>query len=176
MIDPASVAAAVGCPAYRAEKWAAPLAAAMDRFGIVAHEDRAAFLAQTGFESGRFAYVREIWGPTKWQLKYEGHTGLGNTEPGDGRRFCGRGLIQVTGRSNYSRCGLALGLDLLARPELLEDPLNAALSAGWFWKANGLSDLAKAGEFDKITRRINGSGMLGADERRAMFEKAKAAI
>jgi len=165
-----------GCGATRAAKWAAPLSAAMDRFEINTPDRISAFLAQIMVESGRLAYVREIWGPTKWQVKYEGSASLGNTQPGDGRRFCGRGLIQVTGRRNYDLCGKALGLDLLSSPELLGRPDHAAMSAAWFWQSNGLNELADAGLFERITRRINGPGMLEAVQRRERYTKIKAAL
>jgi putative chitinase len=175
-MKPETITSAIGCQSARAAVWAGPLTDAMERYEINTPERQAAFLAQIAVESGRLLYVREIWGPTKWQVKYEGHVGLGNTVKGDGRRFCGRGLIQVTGRTNYDRCGKALGLDLLNAPELLELPQHAAMSAAWFWKSNGLNELADEGEIDKITRRINGPGMLGADDRKELYGKAMAVL
>lgn len=116
----------------------------------------AAFIAQIGHESGQLVYVREIWGPTPAQTKYEGRADLGNTVPGDGLKCRGRGLIQITGRANYAACGEALGLDLINHPELLEQPQYACMSAAWFWATKGLNTLADAGDFDRITKRING--------------------
>jgi len=148
---------------------------AMQHYQIVGTRRVSAFLAQIGHESGQLRYVREIWGPTDAQRGYEGREDLGNTVPGDGRKYCGRGLIQITGRANYAACGEALGLDLITNPELLELPQNAAMSAAWFWKHKGLNDLADRDQFNTITRRING-GLNGLADRLALWEKAKAVL
>lgn len=103
-----------------------------------------------------------------------GRKNLGNTEPGDGWRFRGRGF-GLTGRANYAACGEALGVDLIDKPELLETPKYAALSGGWFWDAKRLNSLADVGDFEAITKRING-GLIGQPERLALFEKAKAVL
>lgn len=100
--------AAVGCSAALAERYAAPLADACRVFGIDTPQRQAAFLAQIAHESGSFRYVREIWGPTAAQQRYEGRADLGNTEPGDGKRYLGRGLIQLTGRANARQARDAL--------------------------------------------------------------------
>lgn len=135
----------------------------------------AAFLAQVGHESGQLRYVREIWGPTAAQRGYEGREDLGNTVAGDGSKYRGRGLIQVTGRANYAKCGKALGLDLINYPELLEQPQWAAESAAWFWEVNGLNELADRDQFQTITRRING-GLNGLADRLEIWERAKAVL
>ena len=96
---------------------------------------------------------------------------MGNTTPGDGWKYRGRGLIQITGKNNYRACGEALGLELIAQPELLEKSQHDCMSAAWFWATNGLSTLADAGEFDAITQRING-GQNGAADRQALYAKA----
>ncbi|WP_439864560.1 glycoside hydrolase family 19 protein [Pseudomonas antarctica] len=145
---------------------------AMNRYAIIGAPRVAAFIAQIGHESGQLRYVREIWGPTAQQLGYEGRADLGNTVKGDGSRYRGRGLIQVTGRANYKACGEALGLDLVNQPELLEQPQHAAMSAAWFWSTRGLNTLADNGEFAKITRRING-GLTDQDDRLLLWERAK---
>ncbi|PMU84627.1 MULTISPECIES: glycoside hydrolase family 19 protein [unclassified Pseudomonas] len=144
---------------------------AMNRYGIVGTARAAAFIAQVGHESGQLRYVREIWGPTAQQAGYEGRADLGNTVKGDGSKYRGRGLIQITGRTNYAACGEALGLDLLSKPELLELPQHAAMSAAWFWSMKGLNTLADQGQFMKITRRING-GLTGQTDRQALYDKA----
>ena len=105
---------------------------AMGKYGIVNRLRIAAFIAQIGHESGQLRYVREIWGPTVAQVGYEGRADLGNTVKGDGSKYRGRGLIQITGRANYATCGEALGLDLISTPELLEQPQHATMSAAWF--------------------------------------------
>lgn len=148
---------------------------AMVRFQIVGTKRVAAFIAQVGHESGQLRWVREIWGPTAQQAGYEGRADLGNTVAGDGSKYRGRGLIQITGRANYAACGEALALDLINQPELLEQPKNACLSAAWFWAVNGLNTLADAGDFEKITRRING-GLNGQADRLKLWSKATAVL
>ncbi|MDR6580776.1 glycoside hydrolase family 19 protein [Pseudomonas extremaustralis] len=144
---------------------------AMNRYGIVGTSRACAFIAQVGHESGQLRWVREIWGPTAQQSGYEGRADLGNTVKGDGSKYRGRGLIQITGRANYEACGEALGLDLINQPEQLEQPQYAAMSAAWFWSTRGLNTLADAGDFVKITRRING-GINGLADRQALYDKA----
>jgi putative chitinase len=143
---------------------------AMGKYGIVNRLRIAAFIAQVGHESGQLCYVREIWGATAAQARYEGRADLGNTAAGDGSRYRGRGLIQITGRANYKACGDALGLDLINQPTLLEQPQYAAMSAAWFWSTHGLNTLADQGAFVKITRHING-GLNGQDDRQALYDK-----
>ena len=153
----------------------AVLNTAMVRYQIVGTLRQAAFIAQVGHESGQFRYVRELGGE-QYLSKYD--TGslakrLGNTPEadGDGQKYCGRGLIQITGRDNYLTCGEALGLDLIKQPGLLEVPQHACMSAAWFWATKGLNTLADTGQFDKITRRING-GQNGAADRQALYARA----
>jgi putative chitinase len=155
----------------RADTFCAPLNAAMAEFEINTPARQAAFIAQIAHESGQLRYVRELASGAE----YEGRADLGNTMTGDGIRFRGRGLIQVTGRTNYKACGAALHLDLNLFPELLEQPMYAARSAAWFWKTHGLNELADVGDQVKITRRING-GTNGLAERLAYFELAKKVI
>jgi putative chitinase len=143
----------------------------MAEFDINTPARQAAFIAQIAHESGQLRYVRELASGAE----YEGRADLGNTMIGDGIRFRGRGLIQVTGRANYKACGAALHLDLILFPELLEQPMYACRSAAWFWKTRGLNELADAGDQVKITRRING-GTKGLAERLAYFELAKKVI
>ncbi len=144
---------------------------AMVHYQIIGPKRIAAFIAQIGHESGQLKYVKEIWGPTAAQAKYEGRKDLGNTVVGDGTKYRGRGLIQITGRANYMTCGEALGLDLINHPELLEKPQHACMSAAWFWAGRGLNTLADAGSFSKITSRING-GQNGAADRQALYARA----
>ena len=144
---------------------------AMNRYQIVGQKRVAAFIAQIGHESGQLKYVKEIWGPTAAQARYEGRADLGNTHLGDGSKFRGRGLIQITGRANYKTCGEALGLDLINQPELLEKPQHACTSAAWFWATRGLNTLADAGQFETISRRING-GLNGLADRQMLYARA----
>ncbi len=140
---------------------------AMGKYGIIGRLRVAAFIAQIGHESGQLRWMKEL-GPTPAQLGYEGRKDLGNTHPGDGSKYRGRGPTQITGRANYAACGEALGLDLINNPQL---PQHAAMSSAWFWSTRGLNTLADQGKFVTITRRING-GLTGQEDRQALYEKA----
>lgn len=129
------------------------------------------FLAQIGHESGQLKYVRELASGTA----YEGRLDLGNTTDGDGVRYKGRGLIQITGKSNYALVSLALGIPCLKTPELLETPENACRSAGWYWYKKNLNALADQGKFELITRRING-GLNGYADRIKLLHRAMEVI
>ena len=155
-----------------ADLFAAPLTAAMEEFGIDTPQRRASFLAQVAHESGQLRFTRELWGPTPAQRAYEGRVDLGNTFPGDGFRYRGRGLIQITGRSNYRQCGTMIGFDLLNNPELIEGPTLASRSAAWFWQKHGLNELADKDDQVAICKRVNG-GTNGLKERLAFYEEAK---
>lgn len=97
-----------------------------------------------------------------------GAKNLGNTQPGDGWRFRGRGLKQLTGRDNYTRCGQALAEDFITHPERLLMPVNAALSAGWYWQSRGLNAAADRGDIEGMTKAING-GLNGLEQRTALW-------
>ena len=177
-------------------KWEEPLQATFDKYDINSPRRQAAFIGQCAHESGNFKTLEEnlhykaeslmkVWpsrfpdidtankfanNPEKIANKvYSGR--MGNTEDGDGWKYHGRGLIQLTGKENYERCGLAIGIDLLSDPNLLLDPRYATLSAGWFWNKHGLNELADAQEHGIITKRING-GTLGLDDRILKTTKA----
>lgn len=175
LVTPQQLVDLYRCPFVTAANFAPYLNAAMLEYNITTPARIAAFLAQVGHESGRLRYVREIWGPTPAQRRYEGRNDLGNTEPGDGLRFKGRGLIQITGRANYRAVMDALGEDFITYPALLETPKWAAMSAAWYWSSRGLNALADAGKFDLITRRING-GQNGRADRVALHEAALTVI
>ena len=147
----------------------------LHRYEINTAERIAAFLAQVGHESGRLLYARETWGPTAAQQRYEGRSDLGNIQRGDGKRYMGRGLIQITGRANYQQVSDALGVDFVSNPELLESTLYASLSAGWYWDSRRLNRWADSGDFERITRRING-GVNGLEDRYALLEAAREAV
>lgn len=167
--------AAVGCAPSRADLFAPHLDAACRHYGIDTPARLAAFLAQIGHESGAFRWVRELADGGA----YEGRADLGNTQPGDGRRYLGRGLLQITGRASYHLMTARMrgqgAPDFEASPDALEEPQWAAWSAADWWDVRGLSALADRGEFDLITRRING-GTNGAADRRQRWERAKAAL
>jgi putative chitinase len=151
--------------------WTEKINLAMEKFHISTLADQAAFIAQTMHESGECRYTKEL---ASGQA-YEGRRDLGNVNPGDGIKYKGRGLIQITGRSNYKKISDACGTDFINHPELLETPDWAAMSAAWFWSENKLSDLANLNTDDaflKITKRING-GTNGLDDRRKYWIRAK---
>ena len=168
---------------------------AMSRYQIVGLKRVAAFIAQVGHESGQLTRLvenlnysadalRKTW-PSRFNAELASTAArkpeqianiaygnrMGNTAAGDGWKYRGRGLIQITGKKNYGTCGEALGLDLIAQPELLEKPQHACISAAWFWATSGLNTLADLGAFDTITQRING-GQNGAADRQAQYAKA----
>lgn len=138
-----------------------------DEYDMYTPERMAAFLAQIGHESGQLRYVEEIASGKA----YEGRKDLGNIYPGDGVKYKGRGLIQITGRDNYNKLSKALGVDLIGNPEILETPELAVRSAYWFWKNNNLNKYADIRDFKRITRIING-GYNGLKERTELYEKA----
>jgi len=185
-LTPAIIAAGCGATQMRAAQWVQPIQEACDKYQIAEPLDVAAFLATIGVESVYLGYTQEIWGPTQAQRAYEPPstkaTELGNTQPGDGHLFCGRGLIQITGRRNYTLAAVGLDLDLLNHPELLEQPANAAMSAGWYWFNRKLSTLALAGNFLGVSRAVNlGSATSkampnGWVDRAALYGAAKKAL
>lgn len=176
---------------------------AFELFDINTPSRQAAFLAQCAHESGNFNFMVEnlnysaealdrvfpkyfknagrdandyARNPEKIaNVVYSGRMGNGDEESGDGFKFRGRGLIQLTGRNNYTLCGEALGVDLTEQPELLETPVGACLSAGWFWATNNLNDLADAGDIKAMTKRING-GYIGLEDRIHHYEHAMAVL
>lgn len=125
---------------------------ACERFGIDTPERIALFLAQLAHESGSLRYVTELASGEA----YEGRKDLGNTQPGDGKRFKGRGLIQITGRTNYTNVGKDFGVNFTAVPETLATAPYAAQTAGWFWSRAGLNKYADGLDLKAVTRRING--------------------
>lgn len=102
-------------------------------------------------------------------LVYSSRMGNGPAESGEGWKFRGRGLKQLTGKDNYTRCGSSLGVDLVSNPDLLLEPIYAARSAGWFWKSNKLSEFADVGDIKGMTKRING-GLIGLEQRQALYD------
>lgn len=128
----------------------------------------AAFLAQVGHESGRFRYSEEL----AKGYAYEYRRDLGNTHKGDGVKFKGRGLIQITGRYNYETISKDLGIDFVNNPTLLSSPEYAVLSACWYWDKHKLNALADLGHFRDITKKING-GYNGLEDREKLYAKCK---
>jgi putative chitinase len=130
------------------------------------------FMAQTAEETGGYRWLVELGGPDYF-AKYDGRADLGNSQPGDGYLFRGRGLIMLTGRANYEKYGPLVNLDLIGNPDLAADPAKAVAIAGAYWSALGLNGLADADDVIEITRRING-GLNGLIVRQAYLGTAKA--
>ncbi|MEK6420037.1 MAG: glycoside hydrolase family 19 protein [Burkholderia gladioli] len=158
-MTPQTLAAALGISLARATPWAAPLSAAMALHAIDTPARQAAFIAQCGHECGRFLWLREIWGPTVAQRAYEPPAAkaaeLGNTQRGDGFRYRGGGLIQITGRYNFRVMGQAIGVDLEGNPDQISQPDIAARASAQFWDAHALNALADVGDFLAISRGVN---------------------
>lgn len=151
----------------KAQQYLPYLNSAMKEFKINTPERKAAFLAQLAHESVQLRYFEEIASGRA----YEGRRDLGNTQPGDGERFKGRGPIQLTGRANYRTTGAALGLNLEGNPRLAAEPSVGFRVAGYFWQSRGLNSLADSRSFDAITRRVNG-GFNGKASRDAYYRRA----
>lgn len=160
--------------------WLGPINDAMEEFGIDTARRQAAFLAQISHESGQLRYTREIASGEAYDTGRLAKR-LGNTPAadGDGQRYKGRGLIQITGRYNYRHCSIALyGIPemLLDNPEMLEQPIPAARSAAWYWWSRGLNMIADCpNSFEAITRHING-GLNGLPDRLAAFDRSNRAL
>lgn len=172
---------ALGASHANAQKYLPFLELFAPKYDVNTATRMAAFLAQLYHESGALRWSREIWGPTPAQLRYEGREDLGNIRPGDGRRFMGRGLIQVTGRYNYRRFTDRVrqlhpdAPDFEVEPDRLAEPKWAVLSAFDYWDRRGLNALADRGDFRALTIKING-GLNGYADRVRYWEKAKALI
>ena len=177
--------------------WGHPLEITFEKYNINTVLRKAAFIGQCSHESNYFKVLEEnlhysatslmhVW-PSRFPTAaiagqyandpvkiantvYAGR--MGNTEDGDGWKYHGRGLIQMTGKETYTNCGAAIGKDLVNSPELLLIPENACLSAGWFWNKKGLNELADKQDYETMTKRING-GLLGLDDRKAKIGLAK---
>jgi len=155
----------------RAAIFLEPLNETMERYAINTPKRMAAFLAQLAHESGELRYVRELASGED----YERRKDLGNTRPGDGVKFKGRGLLQITGRYWYERAAHELGIDCVLKPELLELPLNACLVSGWWWSVNNVNVIADTGDIKKVSRKVNG-GYNGLAQRIEYYDRAKRAL
>lgn len=139
----------------------------MHEYNICGKLRESAFIATIIWESGSFKYTREIASGKA----YEGRKDLGNIYKGDGERFRGRGLIMVTGRTNYEQVSKALNIDFVANPEILEQPEWAVRSACWWWNMKGLNEVADTGDFMEVTRIVNG-WYNGFSDREFWYKKA----
>jgi predicted chitinase len=154
-----------GLSRAKAEQYLAPMEDAMRRFGITSQMRSRMWLAQTGHESVSLRYFEEIASGAA----YEGRKDLGNTQPGDGKKYKGRGPIQITGRTNYTQAGAALKLPLVDKPQMAADPQGAAfLISAWWWEAHGLNPISDRGDVLAATKRING-GTNGLSDRQSRY-------
>ena len=158
-------------PLKRLEPFLEPINCVLQKYNLMPLERQRMFLAQIGHESGQLKYTEELASGKA----YEGRLDLGNTQIGDGVKYKGRGLIQITGKTNYALCGLALDLPLLENPELLQQLEPSVLSAGWFWYNNKLNSYCDSGDFYGLTRRING-GLRGIEDRVLLYKRAIEAL
>jgi putative chitinase len=147
------------------------LAATLESFDISTRLRIAHFLAQTCHETAGFRTTEEF---ATGQAS-EGRIDLGNTKPGDGRRFKGRGFLQLTGRANYRQFGAALGMDLESDPELAAEPGTSLRIACVYWRLHKINPLCDSDDLLGVTKAING-GLNGLDDRRQLTTKAKAAV
>lgn len=161
-------------PQALVDVWTMKLGAACQTAQIGSPQRLSHFLAQVTHESGGFRWMQEIWGPTPAQLRYEGRLDLGNTQPGDGRRYMGRGPLQLTGRINYRTTGHRINMPLEDQPELASQIGVGSLTACDFWTAHDLNRLADQGGATMvrtITRIVNG-GLNGLQDRQRRFLQA----
>jgi putative chitinase len=170
-IAPRARSGLVGPIASACAKW-------LDRYEINTPLRVAHFLAQAAHETAGFTTLEELGGRSYF-AKYDAGTPigkrLGNTQPGDGCAFRGRGVFQCTGRANYALYGKRLKLDLVADPELAAEPDTSVRIACEYWKAKGLNAWADRDDVGEVTRRING-GTNGLAERTKMLARAKGAL
>jgi putative chitinase len=156
---------------YNIDKYLEPINDTLALFEINTPKRVAAFIAQLAHESGSFRYHEEIADGHA----YEGRKDLGNIVKGDGKKFKGRGLIQLTGRTNYESFGKYVGVDFLSTPSLVAQPKYSALAAGWYWAGRRLNEYADRDDFKGITKRING-GYNGLADRIKHWQRCKAIL
>lgn len=162
------LAAMPGLTRTLATQYLPPMEAAQREFQITNELRSRMWLAQVGHESASLRYFEEIASGAA----YEGRSDLGNTQPGDGVKYKGRGPIQITGRANYTQAAGALGLDLVNRPTMAADPQHAFRVSAWWWQAHGLNPLAEGADAVRTcTRRING-GYNGLADRQSRYDRA----
>jgi predicted chitinase len=162
------VAAMPGLSQAKANSYLGPMEAAMQEFGITSELRSAMWLAQVGHESASLVYFEELASGSA----YEGRRDLGNTQPGDGVRFKGRGPIQITGRANYTHAGNALKVDLIGNPAQAADPRVAFRLSAWWWNNHGLNEIADRGDIEGATKRING-GLNGLADRKSRYASVR---
>lgn len=162
-----------GCKSADIELFIDPINQVMEKYEINTPLRIAHFLAQVGHESGSLKYKQEIASGKA----YEGRKDLGNTQAGDGRKFKGHGLIQLTGRANHQKYADYVGdQDLMNHPERIgKEPIHSVGAAGWFWMMRDLNGLADQDDIVRITKRVNG-GLNGLTDRKDYLRRAKAVL
>ena len=150
------------------------IVAALEKESICSLNTQIAAIATVAVETWGFAPIRE-WGNDAYLSKYDNNTQLGNTQPGDGVRYCGRGFVQLTGRYNYGAYGKALGIDLLAHPELALDAKTAAAILAYFFKLRRIPDTADSGDWTEVRKLVNG-GTNGLQEFLNFIQTLKSAF
>ena len=179
------------------QKWLEHLNETLDKYNIDTPQRIACFIGQCQHESGNFTLLQEnlnysadalmrIW-PSRFPTREEANKfhrnpekiankvyggRMGNTEDGDGWKYRGRGIKQLTGKENYRNCGNGIGVDLVDDPDLLLEPEYACLSAGWYWNKHNLNALADKKDYELLTKRING-GLIGHDDRMKRIKNAQ---
>jgi putative chitinase len=153
---------------------AAAMATTLPRYGIDTPLRVAHFVAQAAQETDGFKTLEEYGGASYFR-RYDGRADLGNTEPGDGARYHGRGVFQLTGRANYRSVGRSLGVDLEGNPDRAAEPALSVRIACDYWRARGINPLADADDLEGVTRKING-GLNGLADRRTYLARAKPLI
>lgn len=151
------------------------LAPTLEKYGINTQLRVAHFLAQAAHESAHFQTLKEFWGPTAAQKRYEGRKDLGNTVEGDGKRFMGRGIFQITGRANYTDMGKRLGIDLVTDPNVAATGKISVLTACEYWKSRNINVPADSDDVTAVTKKING-GTNGLQERINYLKTVKGII
>ena len=155
-LTPAEIAEVLGVPVANVKRHWPKIAAASAAEGLTDRASMIAILATIGTEVGSFNPINEFGGPQYFTRMYEGRTDLGNTQPGDGARYHGRGFIQITGRANYRDYGKKLGVPLEEQPELALSPDVAARILARYFKDRGLGAAARRGQWKQVRTRVNG--------------------
>lgn len=198
VLQPRHLMEIFGMNSNDATMWSVMIQKAADQFEINNRLRMAMFLAQVGHESGHFKRLTENLNYSAKRLRevfpkyfptdamaakyarnpemianrtYGGRMGNGDEVSGDGYRYRGRGLIQLTGKDNYRRASSSIGIDLVKQPDLVSQPEVACLTAAWFWFTNGCNAMADGDQITNCTKRING-GTIGLDDRKALWNKA----
>lgn len=162
------LAAMPGLARATAESYLPHMEAAQREYNITSEMRSRMWLAQVGHESLSLRYMEEIADGSA----YEGRSDLGNTQPGDGKKYKGRGPIQITGRYNYTQAGAALKLPLVDQPQIAAQPQHAFRVSAWWWQTHGLNEISDTGDVTAATRRING-GLNGLADRQSRYSRAQ---